>query len=81
MRAQGDGAAGAGSARPQPFCFGDAQNEIRTHRSRVFREAFRHAPRAAFTLAQRDGGPDRLRELLPLARRATPAAAPRGPPG
>jgi 3',5'-cyclic AMP phosphodiesterase CpdA len=30
--------------------FGDAQNEIRTHWSRVFREAFREAPRAAFTL-------------------------------
>jgi len=30
--------------------FGDAQNEIRTHWSRVFREAFRDAPRAAFTL-------------------------------
>jgi hypothetical protein len=30
--------------------FGDAQNEVRTHWSRVFREAFRDAPRAAFTL-------------------------------
>ncbi|MBE2214792.1 MAG: fibronectin type III domain-containing protein [Opitutaceae bacterium] len=30
--------------------FGDAQNDIRTHWSRVFREAFREAPRAAFTL-------------------------------
>lgn len=30
--------------------FGDAQNDIRTHWSRVFREAFRAAPRAAFTL-------------------------------
>lgn len=30
--------------------FGDAQNDIRTHWSRVFREAFRSAPRAAFTL-------------------------------
>jgi 3',5'-cyclic AMP phosphodiesterase CpdA len=30
--------------------FGDAQNEIKTHWSRVFREAFREAPRAAFTL-------------------------------
>jgi phosphodiesterase/alkaline phosphatase D-like protein len=30
--------------------FGDAQNEIKTHWSRVFREAFRAAPRAAFTL-------------------------------
>jgi 3',5'-cyclic AMP phosphodiesterase CpdA len=30
--------------------FGDAQNDIRTHWSRVFREAFRQAPRAAFTL-------------------------------
>ena len=30
--------------------FGDAQNDIRTHWSRVFREAFRQVPRAAFTL-------------------------------
>jgi 3',5'-cyclic AMP phosphodiesterase CpdA len=30
--------------------FGDAQNDIRTHWSRVVREAFREAPRAAFTL-------------------------------
>jgi 3',5'-cyclic AMP phosphodiesterase CpdA len=30
--------------------FGDAQNDIRTHWSRVFREAFRESPRAAFTL-------------------------------
>ena len=30
--------------------FGDAQNEIKTHWSRVCREAFRDAPRAAFTL-------------------------------
>ena len=43
--------------------FGDAQNDIKTHWSRVFREAFRDAPRAAFTLhagdlinrANRDG--------------------------
>ena len=38
---------------PAPFTFvyfGDAQNEIKTHWSRVFREAFRGAPRAAFTL-------------------------------
>lgn len=38
---------------PAPFTFvyfGDAQNEIKTHWSRVFREAFREAPRAAFTL-------------------------------
>lgn len=38
---------------PAPFTFvyfGDAQNDIRTHWSRVFREAFRDAPRAAFTL-------------------------------
>ena len=41
------------SRRPRPFSFiyfGDAQNEIKTHWSRVFREAFRDAPRAAFTL-------------------------------
>ncbi len=41
------------SAEPRPFSFiyfGDAQNEVRTHWSRVFREAFRDAPRAAFTL-------------------------------
>lgn len=30
--------------------FGDAQNDIRTHWSRVFREAILEAPRAAFTL-------------------------------
>jgi 3',5'-cyclic AMP phosphodiesterase CpdA len=30
--------------------FGDAQTELKTHWSRVFREAFREAPRAAFTL-------------------------------
>ncbi|MGH8018849.1 MAG: fibronectin type III domain-containing protein [Opitutaceae bacterium] len=30
--------------------FGDAQNDVRTHWSRVVREAFREAPRAAFTL-------------------------------
>lgn len=29
---------------------GDAQNQVRMHWSRVFREAFREAPRAAFTL-------------------------------
>jgi 3',5'-cyclic AMP phosphodiesterase CpdA len=41
------------SAEAKPFTFiyfGDAQNDIRTHWSRVFREAFRDAPRAAFTL-------------------------------
>jgi 3',5'-cyclic AMP phosphodiesterase CpdA len=41
------------SKSPDPFSFiyfGDAQNEVRTHWSRVFREAFRDAPRAAFTL-------------------------------
>lgn len=41
------------SRTPEPFSFiyfGDAQNEIKTHWSRVFREAFRDAPRAAFTL-------------------------------
>jgi len=41
------------SPGPRPFSFiyfGDAQNEIKTHWSRVFREAFRDAPRAAFTL-------------------------------
>ena len=41
------------SDKAQPFSFiyfGDAQNEVRTHWSRVFREAFREAPRAAFTL-------------------------------
>lgn len=38
---------------PEPFSFiyfGDAQNDLKTHWSRVFREAFREAPRAAFTL-------------------------------
>lgn len=41
------------STSEKPFSFiyfGDAQNEIKTHWSRVFREAFRDAPRAAFTL-------------------------------
>ncbi|MEX0739288.1 MAG: fibronectin type III domain-containing protein [Pseudohongiella sp.] len=41
------------SDRARPFSFiyfGDAQNEVKTHWSRVFREAFRDAPRAAFTL-------------------------------
>jgi 3',5'-cyclic AMP phosphodiesterase CpdA len=39
------------SARPFSFIyFGDAQNDLKTHWSRVFREAFRDAPRAAFTL-------------------------------
>ncbi|MBL9204068.1 MAG: fibronectin type III domain-containing protein [Opitutaceae bacterium] len=40
-------------SEPAPFTFvyfGDAQNDIRTHWSRIFREAFREAPRAAFTL-------------------------------
>lgn len=40
-------------AEPAPFTFvyfGDAQNEVKSHWSRVFREAFREAPRAAFTL-------------------------------
>ena len=41
------------SFEEKPFSFiyfGDAQNEVKTHWSRVFREAFRDAPRAAFTL-------------------------------
>jgi len=41
------------SKAPEPFTFiyfGDAQNEVKTHWSRVFREAFRDAPRAAFAL-------------------------------
>jgi 3',5'-cyclic AMP phosphodiesterase CpdA len=38
-------------ARPFTFVyFGDAQNDLKTHWSRVFRESFRDAPRAAFTL-------------------------------
>lgn len=40
-------------AESAPFSFiyfGDAQNDVRMHWSRVFREAFREAPRAAFTL-------------------------------
>ena len=38
-------------ARPFSFIyFGDSQNDLRTHWSRVFREAFRESPRAAFTL-------------------------------
>ncbi len=41
------------SAEAKPFTFvyfGDAQNDIKTHWSRVFRESFRAAPQAAFTL-------------------------------
>jgi 3',5'-cyclic AMP phosphodiesterase CpdA len=41
------------SREPRPFTFvyfGDAQVDIKAHWSRVFREAFRDAPRAAFTL-------------------------------
>jgi len=41
------------SKEPKSFSFiyfGDAQNDLKTHWSRVFREAFRAAPRAAFTL-------------------------------
>jgi len=41
------------SAEMRPFTFvyfGDAQNDVKTHWSRVFRESFRDAPRAAFTL-------------------------------
>lgn len=41
------------SREPRRFSFlyfGDAQNDLKTHWSRVFREAFRAAPRAAFTL-------------------------------
>ena len=41
----------AREARPFTFVyFGDAQNDVKTHWSRVFRESFRDAPRAAFTL-------------------------------
>jgi 3',5'-cyclic AMP phosphodiesterase CpdA len=42
--------AARGARRFSFIYFGDAQNDIRTHWSRVFREAFREAPRAAFTL-------------------------------
>lgn len=41
------------SDRPEPFeflYFGDAQNDIRTHWSRVVREAFRDAPKARFAI-------------------------------
>lgn len=41
------------SRESEPFSFvyfGDAQNDLKTHWSRVFREAFRDAPRAAFML-------------------------------
>lgn len=40
-------------ANAAPFTFlyfGDSQNDLRSHWSRVFREAFREAPRAAFAL-------------------------------
>ena len=72
------------SDRARPFSFiyfGDAQNDVRTHWSRVFREAFRDAPRAAFTLhagdlidhEDRDGewgdwhqGPDWVNGTIPM---------------
>jgi len=41
------------SAEPEPFSFvyyGDAQNDLKSHWSRVFREAFSDAPRAKFML-------------------------------
>ncbi|MES2789885.1 MAG: metallophosphoesterase family protein [Planctomycetota bacterium] len=41
------------SAEPKPFTFvyfGDAQNDLKAHWSRVFREAFSDAPRAMFML-------------------------------
>jgi 3',5'-cyclic AMP phosphodiesterase CpdA len=41
------------SDQPEPFTFiyfGDAQNDLKSHWSRVVREAFRDAPRAAFLL-------------------------------
>ncbi len=41
------------SDRPEPFTFiyfGDAQNELKSHWSRVVREAYRDAPKAAFLL-------------------------------
>jgi 3',5'-cyclic AMP phosphodiesterase CpdA len=41
------------SSEPAPFSFvyfGDAQNDIKSHWSRVVREAYRDAPRAAFML-------------------------------
>ncbi|MDQ8199411.1 fibronectin type III domain-containing protein [Pelagicoccus enzymogenes] len=41
------------SSKEAPFTFiyfGDSQNDVKTHWSRVFREAFREAPRASFTL-------------------------------
>lgn len=41
------------SAEPRPFTFvyfGDAQNDLKAHWSRVFREAFADAPRALFML-------------------------------
>ncbi|WP_352423337.1 metallophosphoesterase family protein [Proteiniphilum sp.] len=41
------------SPNPEPFSFiyfGDAQADIKTYWSRVFHQAFRHAPYAAFTL-------------------------------
>ena len=41
------------ASQPEPFSFvyfGDAQNDIKSHWSRVVREAFKEAPRAAFLL-------------------------------
>ena len=69
--------------------FGDAQNDVRTHWSRVFREAFREAPRAAFTLhagdlinnAHRDGQWGEWHGAAAAAARSPAAAAPAGAPG
>jgi 3',5'-cyclic AMP phosphodiesterase CpdA len=41
------------SEEPKPFTFiyfGDAQNDVKSHWSRVFREAFKDAPKASFML-------------------------------
>jgi hypothetical protein len=54
------------SAQPKPFSFlyfGDVQNSIKSHGSRVIREAFRHAPDARFMVFGGDlvkGGIDDL---------------------
>jgi hypothetical protein len=54
------------SAQPKPFSFlyfGDVQNSIKAHGSRVIREAFRHAPAARFMVFGGDlvkGGLDDL---------------------
>lgn len=55
------------SAEPKPFTFlyfGDVQNSIKTHGSRVIREAFRHSPDARFMMFGGDLAKGGLDDLL-----------------